>query len=73
MDFTLPEGRDWARLVDTQSWFDSPNNSEEPEGVFTEDPTRDPYQSWNISLDNPAEVGASYGVQPFSIVILEEQ
>ena len=73
IDFQLPEGRTWGRLIDTQAWFDTPTNSSEPEGSFSQDPTMDPFKSWNISLNNPYETEAAYGVQPFSIVVLEEQ
>ena len=73
VDFTLPEGRNWGRLIDTQAYFDAPTNGDEMEGIFTNDPTLDPYESWNITLDDPETVGQSYGVQPFSIVVLEEQ
>jgi len=73
IDFNLPEGRTWGRLIDTQAWFDTPTNSSEPEGSFSQDPTMDPFKSWNISLNNPYETEATYGVQPFSIVVLEAQ
>ena len=53
VNFTLPEGRNWHRIVDTQVWFDQPTNDSEPSGYLSEDPTRDPYRSWNIEMDNP--------------------
>ena len=71
--FALPEGRDWLRLVDTQPWFDQPTGGDEPEGHLSEDPTRDPYRSWNISLDNPEFVSDSYEATASSIVILEQR
>ncbi len=73
VSFTLPEGRNWVRIVDTQPWFDVPTNGSEPEGLLSTDPTIDPYRSWNIELQEPEEVGSSYDAQPFTIVILEQQ
>ena len=75
VDFTLPEGRAWARLVDTQSWFDRPGTLTDPvEGWFAEHPTADPYFSQNIWLDSPELIeGSTYGVPANTIVILEEQ
>jgi glycogen operon protein len=72
VDFTLPEGRSWGRIIDTQAWFDTPTNGDEPEGTLSEDPTQDPYQSWNISLDAPLAVEGAYNAQSFSMVVLEE-
>jgi isoamylase len=71
--FTLPGDRTWARLVDTQMWFDI---GDEPgtEGWLAENPDHDPQDSANISLDAPEVIpDASYGVPPYSIVILEQQ
>jgi len=75
VDFTLPEGRAWARLLDTQSWFDRPGTLTDPvEGWFAEHPTADPYFSQNIWLDSPELIeGSTYGVPANTIVILEEQ
>ena len=73
VSFTLPEDRNWVRIVDTQPWFDVPTNGSEPEGILSTDPTIDPYRSWNIELQEPEEVGSSYDAQPFTIVILEQQ
>jgi glycogen operon protein len=75
VDFTLPEGRAWARLVDTQSWFDRPGTLTDPvEGWFAEHPTADPYFSQNIWLDSPELIeGSTYMVPANTIVILEEQ
>jgi hypothetical protein len=63
--FTLPEGRTWARLVDTQSWFDS--------DTFLAANSLDTRTSWNATLTTPETVGATYTVPGSSIVILEEQ
>ena len=71
--FTLPEDRTWYRVVDTQAWFDQPTDSSEPEGHLSEDPSRDPYRSWNIDLADPEQVGAQYEALPSSIVILEQR
>lgn len=73
VNFTLPEGRDWGRVIDTQSWFDTPADASESGGFLSEDSTRDPYISWNIETVDPELTGASYDVQPFSIVVLEAQ
>jgi hypothetical protein len=69
VEFSLPEGRSWLRLLDTQRWFDfaDPENSEDffdAEGV-------DAQVSHNISLDMPEliETG-TYGVSDSSIVVL---
>jgi glycogen operon protein len=72
--FSLPEGRSWQRLVDTQAWFDLPGDPSEEGGYFSENTGADPYSSMNITLDEPIAVeGSSYGVVANSIVILEEQ
>jgi glycogen operon protein len=74
--FTLPGGRDWGRLVDTQSWFDMPATADQrgQGGWFDDNPTLDPYYSANISLDDPVPVeGGSYTVLANTIVILEQQ
>jgi len=66
IDFTLPGGRTWQRLIDTQSWFDE-------DGYFTDNPSADLYTSHNTSLDEPVVIDdGQYGVPPRSIVILEE-
>lgn len=73
VNFTLPEGVEWGRVIDTQSWFDTPADAGEGGGLFSEDETLDPYISWNIQTDDPPLVGESYDVQAFSIVVLEAQ
>jgi len=61
--FTLPGGRAWSRLVDTQSWFDDA-------GFFAETGAS-PQASWNVSLDDPPLVDDAYVAKGSSIVILE--
>ena len=74
VDFTLPTGRSWHRVVDTQAWFDQPTDSSEPDGFLSEDRTRDPYRSWNITVDDADLIeSATYTASPFSMVILEER
>jgi hypothetical protein len=63
VDFTLPAGQTWLRLIDTQSYFDSESHLE------TE---KDQRISANITLDSPTDVpGTSYVVKPRSIVVLK--
>ena len=74
VDFTLPTDRSWHRVVDTQAWFDQPTDGSEPDGFLSEDQTRDPYRSWNITVDDAALIeSATYTASPFSMVILEER
>ena len=71
--FTLPEGRDWARVVDTQAWFDSGDGNGEP-GWFADNPTEDTSRSANVSFKDPVLLDEpSYTVPARSIVILEQQ
>jgi len=67
VEFSLPESRQWSRLIDTQAWFDQSG------GFFTDNPTADPYLSHNITLGSPVSIGGSYTVQPFTMVIIEEK
>ena len=61
-------------MVDTQAWFDQPTDGSEPDGFLSEDQTRDPYRSWNITVDDAALIeNATYTASPFSMVILEER
>jgi len=73
IDFTLPGGRDWARIVDTQQYFDMPGDTNEADGFFTDNPDADPYLSKNITPDAQETVGSSYTVKGSSIVILEQR
>jgi glycogen operon protein len=62
--FTLPQGRAWKRVVDTQSYWDLPETL-----VQLNKPQR---QSGNLWLDAPEPVTtADFTVKPRSIVILE--
>jgi glycogen operon protein len=63
-DFTLPAGRNWVRLVDTQQYFDLPATL-----TAQQRPAR---QSNNAWMDAPTPVTTpTYGVPGRSIVILE--
>lgn len=62
--FTLPTGTEWARLVDTQRWFDSPEYRAESGA-----PGR---TSANIAVTPPPVVSGEYVVKDSSIVILED-
>ncbi|MFT5679105.1 MAG: isoamylase [Myxococcota bacterium] len=71
--YTLPEGRTWARLVDTQQYFDTPGTSDESGGYFDENLEADVYTSANVTLDAPEVItGGSYTATSTSIIILEE-
>jgi glycogen operon protein len=62
--FTLPQGRAWKRLIDTQAYWDLPETL-----VMQGKPLR---ASNNIWLDAPEDVFApDYVVKPRSMVILE--
>jgi glycogen operon protein len=64
--FTLPQGRTWHRMVDTQSWFDT-------EGYFTADPGLDEFVSHNASVNEPLLLTeGTYTVPPRTIVIVAE-
>ena len=62
--FTLPEGRSWGRLIDTQAWFD--------DGYLAEADV-DARRSHNITVDAPEMVGGSYTAVGSSLVVLEAQ
>lgn len=64
VDFALPGGRTWRRVLDTQAWFDS-------DAFFTESGADDSRSS-NITLDAPEAIpGGTYGVPSRTIVVLE--
>ena len=66
VDFTLPAGRTWKRLLDTQEYFDLP--------ATLQAQGKDARASNNISLDAPEPIsGATYGVPTRSIVVLESK
>ena len=71
VSFTLPAGRSWELIVDTQHYFDD----EFLGGMSITDASR----SYNIQLENSDEdtafspVGEEHTVKASSIVILEEQ
>ena len=73
VEFTLPEGRTWLRLVDTQLWFDQvdPDSTSD----FFDQTGADQRTSWNISLGEAAEpiTGGVYGTAANSIVILQAE
>ena len=71
--FTLPGGRSWAAVLDTQEYYDMPGDSSEADGWFTDHTAADPYLSGNITPDSQDVVGASYTVKASSIVILEQR
>ena len=74
--FSLPEGRDWARLVDTQTYFDTPGQADEAGegGYFEDNPNVDPFYSANITLEEPESISeGQYSVPSNSIVILADQ
>jgi len=75
VSFTLPSGRTWGRVVDTQEYYDLPGNLDEADlaGYFNDEPDADQTQSANIWLDSPQAVSDSYTVTAGSIVILVEQ
>ena len=71
--YTLPTGRTWSRLVDTQQYFDTPASSSESSGYFDDFPDADVYTSANITLDEPEVMGGgTYTAASTSIVIFEE-
>jgi isoamylase len=63
VEFTLPAGRLWLRLVDTQQYFDD-------DAYFTSS-GKDPQRSANIDLEVPEAVSGSYTVKSRSVVILK--
>ncbi len=65
VDFTLPGGRDWYRVVDTQAYWDS-------QQFLGEDATLDPMMSHNVwGEDAELMSEAVYGVSSMSMVIME--
>ena len=65
VEFELPSGRDWMRVVDTQAYFDGEE--------FFETTERDPQTSANVDLDSEELLGQSYVVKSQSVVVLRGQ
>ncbi len=64
IDFQLPPGNSWKRLLDTQQYFDLPE--------YLQKSGTPPVTTGNATLDSPELIpGSSYGVQSHSIVVLE--
>ncbi|XXF80037.1 alpha-amylase family glycosyl hydrolase [Myxococcaceae bacterium GXIMD 01537] len=63
--FTLPGGRQWKRLVDTQSYFDSQ--------AFLDANGKSSRLTANVMLDTPEAINGSYEVPSRSIVILRAE
>ena len=72
VEFTLPQGRTWTRLMDTQAYYDLDGTNGDQEGFFNTTDAN-PRASANIWLEGDGTLGATYTVQAFSITILEEQ
>ena len=73
LDFGLPSGS-WAKVLDTQQYYDMPGTSTEDDGWFSDHEEADPYQTHNILPDDLEPVpGNSYEVKSRSIVVLVEQ
>lgn len=66
VDFSLPEGRTWGRVIDTQTYFDS-------QAFIDSDISIDPKQSHNIATDAPEIVSGTYSLPPRAIAIFVEQ
>jgi len=73
VSFSLPGGREWAVVLDTQQYYDMPGDTSESDGWFSENPSVDPYFSRNLRPDNQDTVGSSYTAKGSSIVILEQR
>jgi glycogen operon protein len=65
VNFTLPGGRKWKRLVDTQSYFDTP--------AYLEANNKPPRKTANVTLDPSEVITGSYDVPSRSIVILRAE
>ena len=72
VDFTLPSGRSWARILDTQAYFDLDGDHNEPTGYFNSTEA-DSRKTANVSLENDTIVGTTYSLPGFSIAILEQR
>ncbi len=72
IDFTLPQGRTWLRIMDTQSHYDLDGQNGEPEGHFNAT-GENPRQTANVSLEGSGPLNSTYALPGFSIAILKEQ
>ncbi len=64
VEFSLPEGRAWTRLLDTQQWFDDDD--------FLEESAADPRRTHNVTIEDPVVVeGGAYVAMPRTFVLLE--
>jgi glycogen operon protein len=74
VNFQLPPEITWARVLDTQAYFDLPGMSGEPTGWFDENLDADPFVSANASVAAPVGLpDATYQVVARSMVILEQE
>lgn len=66
INFTLPEGRTWAPVVDTQGWYDR------EDGWLAQNPEADPRLTHNVFDTLTPMTDAQYGVPAHSIVVLKQ-
>jgi isoamylase len=67
--FTLPQGRAWQRMIDTQSYFDTDEYFNHPDFAGQKPVKR----SWNATLDTPVPLPeGTYTVPARSVVLLED-
>jgi len=69
VEFTLPEGRTWRRILDTQRWFDFDNPDADDD--YFESSFGNRQATHNISLAGDEVTSSNYTAQDSSIVILE--
>ncbi len=69
VEFTLPGGRNWRRVIDTQRYFDTDAYFDSQDFPGGPKPVQ---RSWNATLSDGPEVTGVYGVPPRTIVILED-
>ncbi len=64
VDFTLPEGRTWTRVIDTQAYFDNTEflSQQEQDNI-----------SYNIGYPGEDPLGPTYGVPGTTIVVLRAE
>ena len=71
-DFVLPTGRSWAKVLDTQRWFDFDNGDDTAD--YFDQTGADRWSSHNVLLDEPEPItGGTFGVADSSVVILQAQ